>query len=82
MVTLIHIVKNGSCVSADYFLDKNECDIGYIEYEIDSEKVIQYSYSHEDEQSYVKYGYHKAIEAIKLLVKYNKFPDRYCYIWY
>lgn len=82
MVTLNNIIKDGNFISTDYFLEANESDIGHIEYDINSNKVIEFKYSQEDEQSNIKYGYHKAIAAIKLLIKYNKFPPSYKYMWY
>ena len=45
-------------------------------------EVINYSYSREDEESFVKYGFSKTIKAIEKLSEHNKFSERYRYIWY
>lgn len=82
MVTLINLVNNNGIIDTDYFAETNKTDKGHIRYDIHKNKVISYSYSHEDDESPVKIDFRKAIRAIELLVKHNKFPEKYTYIWY
>lgn len=82
MITLVNLVKDGDVVKTDYFEESNSNDRGHIEYDIKQKKAIKYSYSREDRESRVKLGFSKSIRAIEKLVEYNKFPNRYRYLWY
>ncbi len=82
MVTLINIKKTDHMVIANYYLDTNADDIGYIEYDIQNHLVNDYRYCKEDEESHVKWGLSKALRAIELMATRNKFPEKYTYMWY
>lgn len=82
MVTLINLKNNNGIIITDYFLDTNESDKGHIQYDIHKKAVISYSYSQEDKDSFVKYGFNKALRAIETLVEHDEFPEKYRYIWY
>lgn len=82
MVTLINLKRIDNLIITDYFLDDNNDDKGHIEYDISRNSVIQYSYSREDDESNIKYGFRKAIAAIEKLIEYGRFPEKYRYIWY
>ena len=82
MITLINLVKEGNLIKTNYFSEKNSDDLGYIEYDIAQKEVIKYTYSREDSESFVKFDFSHAIRAIECLIEYNKFPEKYRYIWY
>lgn len=82
MVTLINPERNGDIVSTEYFIESNENDRGYIEYDVTKDKVIKCSLCQEDSASFLKIGANKTVKAIQKLVAANKFPERYRYIWY
>lgn len=82
MTTLVNLVNNNGIIDTDYFGETNESDKGHIQYDIRENKVIDYSYSNEDAESPIKIDFRKAIRAIELLIQYNKFPEKYSYIWY
>ena len=82
MVTLINLIVVGNLIKTNYFSDHNDKDQGYIEYDMEKKKVVLYYYSQEDKDSKIKYDFSKAIWAIEKLIEYNKFPEKYRYIWY
>lgn len=82
MVTLINLKNDNGIIYTDYFIESNVSDLGHIEYDSKSKEVISYSYCKEDKNAYVKYGFSKALIAIEKLIEYNKFPEKYRYIWY
>ena len=82
MVTLVNPKKVGKVVSAEYYLETNETDKGYLEYDFEKKEVVRCSYCREDAKAHVKYGASKAVRAIERLVAANKFPEIYRYIWY
>lgn len=81
MVILKDITKTNNIVTAWYYM-LEENDLGYIEYDLKQEEVVNYQYNEEDANSVIKRGLSKAAEAIKLMAKHNKFPANFEYSWY
>ena len=82
MVTLVDLIVVGKLIKTIFFSYNNDKDQGYIEYDMEKRKVVSYSYSQRDKESKIKYSFSKAIRAIEKLIEYNKFPEKYRYIWY
>ena len=82
MVTLKNVTKTNNILSVDYFPEGNENDTGHIEFDIKSNKAIKTHYCKEDENSFLKTYSHKAVLAIKKLVRKNEFPETYAFMWY
>lgn len=81
MISLINIERQKNIVQANYYESDIE-DLGFIKYDIEKKQVVDFIYNEEDKRHTNKTGYHKSIKAIELLVKYNKFPNKYNYVWY
>ena len=81
MVTLINLIKEGNLIKTNYFSESNSDDLGYIEYDVAKNEVVRYTYSREDNELFLKY-FNKAVRAIECLIKNDKFPEEYHYIWY
>lgn len=82
MVTLKNVIKKDNILTADYFAEEKTSDIGHIEYDLNTNKVTKLQYCKEDESSFLKTYSHKAVLAIRKLLKEEEIPKIFVYMWY
>lgn len=82
MVTLQNIRKINTIVRANYYIESDSDDVGYVEYDTHSKRVVKHEYSERDKEFVNRPGISKAVRAIENLAKNNIFPKQYKYMWY
>lgn len=82
MVILKQIKKENNIISVIYVPDVDNDDKGTIQYDIELDEVIHFVYCKTDERSYLQSYFHKAVKAIREMIKKNEFPEEYIYSWY
>ena len=61
--------------------------MGKVVYDVENDKLIEVKYSQADVESLndnggTVYGFGHLIDAFRLMVKHNKYPETYRYIWF
>lgn len=77
MLTLKNLIKKDSIIEADYFFEQEFQKIGHFKYDIKMGKFIERKKTCDDE-----IGFAHVIYAIKMFIKYDKYPNTYTTIWY
>ncbi|MCD8021065.1 MAG: hypothetical protein LUF92_16270 [Clostridiales bacterium] len=81
MIVLFNVEKKKNIIAADYCYE-DRTDIGHVEYDINTGKIIKYKKNKEDEKHNSNMGSGKSRQAFELMVKHNKYPETYHYCWY
>ncbi len=79
---LDNVEINNNIISADYYYPDEKEDVGHIDYSIDEDEFVDVKYTKRDADKEVKYPVGLLINAFRNMVKYNRYPKTYRYIWY
>ncbi len=82
MIVLTNVTIIGNILEANYYLETNSDDQGFIRYDMKKHEIVDLRYCKEDLRSSVKYGKSKTVTAIEHMIAANKFPATYHYSWY
>ena len=82
MVTLRKIKKINNIITAEYYPEGKEQDIGKIIYDIAQKEVIDKKYCDIDKKSHLQSYFHKAVIGIEKCVNKNEYPETLRVMWY
>ncbi len=82
MITLENISKMNNVVKANYYIESDSDDMGYLEYDLFFKRILKHEYSKRDSELLNRPGISRAVKAIEYLAQSGIFPRKYKYMWY
>lgn len=82
MVTVTDIKIHGNILTAKYYPEGQNKDLGFIKYDLDKKQAVEIHYCEADRDSFLKAYAYKAVRALKKHPENESWPDHLYSFWY